>query len=116
MTAVVLLAGCANLEGPMGDILRGTGGGSPARTAATVTYECDDDRRFVATFSADRNTVRVQADDDETYRLELAGREGNRRAYQDEDEDVRLVVLGGGDEARLRISDEEDFEDCRADL
>ncbi len=116
--AIVLLVGCANLEDIVNEI--GAGGAQGPRT---VAYACDDDERFAARFSADRDQVRVRLDDDgddETYDLELVDRDGGRRVYSEEDEDednsVRLTVSDGGRSAYLRVPDGEDLGDCEAEL
>ena len=101
--AVLLLAGCAGLE----DLGESVGGGDNG--SRSVVFDCDDDRRFAATFSGDRETVRVRTEDD-TYRLELTDRDGDEHTYRDDDREVRLVV--DNDQAELDIEDEDDFSDC----
>src|SRR5919106_192470 len=66
---VALLAGCANLEDGIQDVL-----GDRDDEPRTVAFECDDDREFVARLSGDREEVRVDTGD-ETYELELTDRD-----------------------------------------
>jgi hypothetical protein len=100
---VALVAGCANLEEEVQDVL---GDNEPRR----VAFECDDDQEFTARFSGDRDEARVDVDD-ETYELELTDRDDGERVYSDED-GVELTV--GDEEAYLRIPGESDFRDCES--
>lgn len=113
--AIILLAGCADLQNVVDDTLGASGGPG----AQSVAYECDDDQDFTARYSGDREEVRVQADD-ETYDLELADRDDGRRVYtesgDDDDDEVRLTVAEGGRRARLDIPDEDAFEDCDGEI
>jgi hypothetical protein len=112
--AMLLLAGCAELQNTVDEAFGGSGG----QGARTVAYECDDDRDFTARYSTDRDEVLVRTDD-ETYELELADRDDGRRVYtesgDDDDDEVRLTVGEGGRGARLDIPDDDDFEDCDAE-
>ena len=114
--AMTLLAGCANLDSVVNDVLDNRN-----RGPRTVAYECDDDRSFRARYSGDRDEVSVQARG-ETYRLELVDRDGDRRVYgeddddDDDDDNVRLTVWGGDRGAYLRIPDGNNFEDCEAEF
>jgi membrane-bound inhibitor of C-type lysozyme len=113
--AIVLLAGCAELQNAMDDTLAGSGD----RGARTVAYECDDDQDFSARFSGDRDEVSVRTDD-ETYDLELVSNRDGRRVYSDDDDagdsDVRLTLGENGRRARLDIPREDAFAQCDANL
>jgi hypothetical protein len=100
---LALLAGCANLEEDIQDVL-GDGDDEPR----TLAFECDDDREFRARLSSDRDEARVDVGD-ETYELELTDRDDGERVYSNED-GVQLTVEEG--EAYLRIPGESDFQDC----
>lgn len=93
--ALALLGGCANLS-------------DTDREAKSTAFECDDDRSFLALFSADRRRAFVETDD-ETYELFLVDRDGDERTYTSRD-NVRLTV--DGDDGHLRIPEGDDFEDC----
>lgn len=101
--AISLLASCAEMEGFAEDVLDET---------TTVAYDCDDDRSFTASYSADREEVSVDTED-ETYRLELTDREDDQHVYSDEDGDVQLTADNDG--AELDLEDGDDFEDCEAE-
>jgi hypothetical protein len=100
---VALLAGCANLEEDIQDVL-GDGDNEPR----TLAFECDDDREFRARLSGDREEARVDVGD-ETYELELTDRDDGQRVYSNED-GVELTV--GEGEAYLRVPGGSDFQDC----
>lgn len=100
---VALLAGCANLEEEVQDVL---GNDEPRRLA----FECDDDQEFTARLSGDRDDARVDVGD-ETYELELKDRENGDLVYSNDD-GVELTV--GDEEAYLRIPGESDFKDCES--
>jgi hypothetical protein len=94
--AAIALGACANLsdtrdEGP-----------------TSVTFDCDDERSFLAMFSEDRRRSFVKTDD-ETYELILVDRDGDELEYEGED-GAQLIV--DGDDAHLRVPDDDDFEDC----
>lgn len=99
---LALLAGCANLEDQVQDVL---GGDNEPRTLA---FECDDDKDFTARLSSDRDEARVDVGDD-IYELDLTDRDGGDRIYSNDD-GVELTV--GDDQAYLRIPDGSDFQDC----
>jgi len=101
---LALLAGCADLDEQIDDVL-GDDGGDRVRAAS---FECDDGREFDLRLSDDRDEARVDTGD-ETYELERTGREEDRRVYTDDD-GVRLEVSNR--EADLSIPGEPDFEDC----
>jgi hypothetical protein len=94
---VVSLGACANLSDT-----RGNDG------PTSVTFRCDDDRRFLAMFSEDRRRSFVKTDDD-TYELVLVDRDADELEYADRN-GVRLTV--DGDDGDLRIPEDDDFEDC----
>lgn len=100
---LTLLAGCANLDDQIDDVLGD--GGDGVRTAA---FDCDDDRDFMLRLSGDRDEARVDTGD-ETYDLERTGREEDRRVYANDD-GVRLEV--SNEQAYLSIPGEPDFQDC----
>jgi hypothetical protein len=91
----LLATACANLtktdEGP-----------------TSVTFNCDDDKSFLAMFSEDRQRSFIRTEDD-TYELALVDRDGDELEYQD-GEGVQLIV--DEDDGRLRVPDEDDYEDC----
>lgn len=100
---LALLAGCANLEDQIDEVM---GGGDDG--PRTVAFDCDDDRDFTVRLSGDRDEARVDAGD-ERYELERTGREDGRRVYTNDD-GVRLEI--SNEEAYLRIPGERDFQDC----
>jgi hypothetical protein len=100
---VALLAGCANLEEEVQDVL----GNDEPRTLA---FECDDDQEFTARLSGDRDEARVDVGD-EAYELELTDRDDGQRVYSNDD-GVELTV--GDEEAYLRIPGDSDFRDCES--
>jgi hypothetical protein len=100
---LALLAGCANLEDQVQDVL-GTGDNEPR----TLAFECNDDRDFTARLSGDREQARVDVGD-ETYELDLTDRDDGDRVYSNDD-GVELTV--GDDQAYLRIPGGSDFQDC----
>ncbi|WGF90167.1 hypothetical protein [Marinivivus vitaminiproducens] len=99
MLAVVGIASVAGLAGCV--VVDGDGGYGRERT---VSYRCDDDRRFAARFDGDRADVQAS---DRTWRLERTG----SGEYESDDGDVRLRVSGS--EAELRL-DDRDYENCEA--
>jgi hypothetical protein len=98
-----LLAGCADLEDQVQDVM-----GNGNDESRTLAFDCDHDRDFTARLSGDREEARVDIGD-ESYRLELTDRENGDRVYSNED-GVRLTV--GDDEGYLRIPGGEDYQDC----
>ena len=100
---LALLAGCANLEDEVQDIL-----GDRDDEPRTLAFDCDDDREFRARLSSDREEARVDIGD-ETFELDLTDRDDGDRVYSNDD-GVELTV--GDDEAYLRIPGESDFQDC----
>jgi hypothetical protein len=72
-----------------------------------VAFRCDGDRGFRVNYNNDGDEAVVDAGD-ETYRLDLRDRDGSRRQY--EGDSVELIV--NGNEARLRISGDDDYSDC----
>jgi len=88
----------------LGGILGGVlgGGGRSQR----VSYRCDDDRRFTASFDRDGRNATVDAGG-RTYELRATG---DRGEYRGEDGDVRLEVARS--RAELRIKDESDYQNC----
>jgi hypothetical protein len=74
----------------------------------SLTFRCDDDRRFLAMFSEDRRRSFVKTND-ETYELMLVDRDGDAVEYADRN-GVRLTV--DGDDGDLRVPEDDDFEDC----
>jgi hypothetical protein len=97
---LAVLVGCETMDEIMGD--RDDDG------PRTVVFNCDDDRKFSARLSADRDEARVDTGED-TYDLEQTGRDGDFRVYGNDD-DVRLEI--SNEEARLRIPGAADFRDC----
>ena len=95
-TVAITLGACANLSNSRDD------------GPTSVTFRCDDDRRFLAMFSEDRRRSFVKTED-ETYELVLVDRDGDEREYADRD-GVRLTV--DGNDGDLRIPEDDDFEDC----
>ena len=98
---IALLAGCANVEEQVQDVL---GDDEPS----TVAFECDDDQDFTARLSSNREEARVDVGD-EVYELDLTDREDGDRVYSNED-GVELTV--GEDQAYLRIPGGSDFQNC----
>ena len=102
------------LGGILGGVLGG-GGGSGGRgiLGRQVSYRCDDDRRFTASYQPLGGGVSVDTDR-RTYRLYARDGDGgrDRREYRSEDGDVRLEV--DGDRAELRVEGGDDYEGCEA--
>ena len=88
------------LSGILGGVLGGGGRGQ------RVSYRCDDDRRFTASFERDGRNATVDAGG-RTYELRATG---DRGEYRGEDGDVRLEVARS--RAELRIKDESDYQNC----
>jgi hypothetical protein len=87
------------------------GGGLGGLLGQRVSYRCDDDRRFTASFQPFGQGISVDTGR-RTYDLERRGgdRDRDRQEYRSRDGDVRLLV--DGDEAELSIDGDDDFEDC----
>ena len=102
--SAALLAGCANLEEGVQDVL-----GDMDDEPRLYAFECDDDREFMARVSGDREEVLVDIGD-ESYELDLTDRDNGDRVYSNED-GVELTV--GDDQAYLRIPGGSDFQDCQ---
>ena len=101
------------LGGILGGVLGGRGGGSSGGLLGQrVSYRCDDDRRFAASFQPFGGGVSVDAGG-RTYRLRPQDGGGRqRREYRSEDGEVRLEV--DGDRADLRVEGGDDYRDCEA--
>ncbi len=105
------------LGGVLGDVLgggsgeRGSGGGG--LLGQSVSYRCDDDRRFTASFQPFGGGVSVDTGR-RTHRLYARDGDGgrDRREYRSEDGDVRLEV--DGDRAELSVEGGDDYEGCEA--
>ena len=107
-------ASCLRERGPGGrDRDDGSvfGGGLGGLLGQRVSYRCDDDRRFTASFQPFGQGISVDTGR-RTYDLERRGsdRDRDRQEYRSRDGDVRLLV--DGDEAELSIDGDDDFEDC----
>jgi hypothetical protein len=74
-----------------------------------VSYRCDDDRRFTASFQPFGQGISVDTGR-RTYDLERRGSGRDRQEYRSRDGDIRLVI--DGDDAELSIDGDDDFEDC----
>ncbi len=74
-----------------------------------VSYRCDDDRRFTASFQPFGQGISVDTGR-RTYDLERRGGDRDRQEYRSRDGDVRRLV--DGDKAELSIAGDDDFEDC----
>ncbi|MGH6943367.1 MAG: hypothetical protein ACREH6_03985 [Geminicoccaceae bacterium] len=98
--AISLLAGCSSIQEAVD---RESG-------PKTVAYRCDSDRDFAAVFSTDGDQAFVETGD-KTYELNRAGHDNGAAVYTNRD-NVELTV--DGNDAYLRIPDQNDFEDCRA--
>ncbi len=87
------------------------GGGLGGLLGQRVSYRCDDDRRFTASFQPFGQGISVDTGR-RTYDLERRGsdRDRDRQEYRSRDGDIRLVI--DGDEAELSIDGDDDFEDC----
>ncbi len=87
------------------------GGGLGGLLGQRVSYRCDDDRRFTASFQPFGQGISVDTGR-RTYDLEHRGsdRDRDRQEYRSRDGDVRLLV--DSDEAELSIDGDDDFEDC----
>ena len=87
------------------------GGGLGGLLGQRVSYRCDDDRRFTASFQPFGQGISVDTGR-RTYDLERRSgdRDRDRQEYRSRDGDVRLLV--DGDEAELSIDGGDDFEDC----
>jgi hypothetical protein len=92
-----------------GDGRGGSGGGG--LLGQSVSYRCDDDRRFTASFQPFGGGVSVDTGR-RTHRLHTRDGDGgrHRREYRSEDGDVRLEV--DGDRAELSVEDGDDYEGC----
>lgn len=102
LAAAALVAGCADGESRgLFDVSGLTGSSDRA------TFTCDDDRFFRVNYNDDGEEAVVSAGE-RTYRLDLDSRNGSRRIYQGDDAELSVK----GDNARLRISGEDDFDDC----
>jgi hypothetical protein len=101
------------LGGILGGVLGGGGSGGGGILGRQVSYRCDDDRRFTASFQPLGGGVSVDTDR-RTYRLHARDGDGgrDRREYRSEDGDVRLEV--DGDRAELRVEGGDDYEGCEA--
>ena len=101
------------LGGVLGGRGRGGGGSSGGLLGQRVSYRCDDDRRFTASFQPFGGGVSVDAGG-RTYRLRPrdGGSDRYRRDYRSEDGEVRLEV--DGDRADLRVEGGDDYRDCEA--
>jgi hypothetical protein len=86
-------------------------GGLGGLLGQRVSYRCDDDRRFTASFQPFGQGISVDTGR-RTYDLERRGsdRDRDRQEYRSRDGDIRLVI--DGDEAELSIDGDDDFEDC----
>ena len=112
LALAAMLAGCVD-----GDRNRdrddedGFGGGLGGFLGQRVSYRCDDDRRFTASFQPFGQGVSVDAGR-RSYRLQRRGSDQgrDRQEYRSRDGDVRLVI--DDDEAELSIDGDDDFEDC----
>ena len=97
----------------LGGVLGGGGSGGGGILGRQVSYRCDDDRRFTASFQPLGGGVSVDTDR-RTYRLRARDGDGgrDRREYRSEDGDVRLEVDGA--RAELRVEGGDDYEGCEA--
>ena len=87
------------------------GGGLGGLLGQRLSYRCDDDRRFTASFQPFGQGISVDTGR-RTYDLERRSgdRDRDRQEYRSRDGDIRLVI--DGDEAELSIDGDDDFEDC----
>jgi hypothetical protein len=85
------------------------GGGLGGLLGQRVSYRCDDDRRFTASFQPFGQGISVDTGR-RTYDLERRGSDRDRQEYRSRDGDIRLVI--DGDDAELSIDGDDDFEDC----
>ena len=105
------------LGGILGGVLGGGGSGSGSGGGGllgqSVSYRCDDDRRFTASFQPFGRGVSVDTGR-RTHRLYPRDGDGgrDRREYRSEDGNVRLEV--DGDRAELSVEGGDDYEDCEA--
>ncbi|HET6467962.1 MAG TPA: hypothetical protein VFG43_06255 [Geminicoccaceae bacterium] len=80
----------------------------------TVTYRCDEDRRFVADFEGgDRVEVELGGSSYDLRRDDRGSSRGDRREYVGENDGNEIRLTVEGDEAYLRIEGGRDFRDCR---
>jgi hypothetical protein len=106
---VAILAGCETSDRDEyggGYSSRSGGGMLGSMLGQQVSYRCDDNRGFTASFQPLGGGASVNVGG-QTYRLRSSGSE-----YRSEDGDVRLQV--DGDQAYLRIADGQDYQDCEA--
>ena len=106
------------LGGILGGVLGGGGGrsgsGGGGLLGQSVSYRCDDDRRFTASFQPFGRGVSVDTER-RTYRLyprDDGDRGRDRREFRSEDGDVRLEI--DGDRAELSVEGGDDYQDCEA--
>jgi hypothetical protein len=118
----ILGGGASGGGGGLGDILGGGGGGSAGggvlggvlgRRGGSVTYRCEDDLGFTASFDAGGRGATVETRR-RTYELRLEDEEEDedrgRRGYRSADGDVRLEL--DGRRADLSVEGDKDFRDC----
>jgi hypothetical protein len=112
LALVAMLVACVD-EGRGHDRDEGSvfGGGLGGLLGQRVSYRCDDDRRFTASFQPFGQGISVETGR-HTYDLERRGgdHDRDRQEYRSRDGDVRLVV--DGDETELSVDGGDDFEDC----
>lgn len=104
--ALLALAGCAEMQGTLEDVLD-----SPGALASTE-FECDGGRELRVAFSSDGDQAQVESGSD-TVNLRLVNRRegGDTRIYENRQGTVRMI--DEGDEIHLRVEDKENFANCQ---
>ncbi len=109
-----ILGGGAGGGGGLGDILGrgggGAGGGLGGLLGRGVTYRCEDDLAFTASFGEGGRGVTVETRR-RTYELRLEDEYRGRREYRDAEGAVSLTV-DDDRRADLRVEGDKDFRDC----
>jgi hypothetical protein len=104
--ALLALAGCAEMQGTLDDVLNTPG------ALASTEFECDGGREINVAFSSDGDETQVQSGND-SVNLRLVDRRegGDTRIYENRRGTVRMI--DEGDEIHLRVEDKDNFDNCQ---